>query len=471
MDTTRKMPAATLDPGAPLLRDEECERVVIGTMLSNSYDMEQLRQILTPECFYTPIYHDTYLAIMEIDSRGERPDFITVNAELAKRGVTVDIVALMEMSSCRVVGSVTSYAARLSDLATRRRFWEIAQKLMQGALTEIDDIADIQQSVKTDIDSIFTRADERIVSIAESSRQLLEHVSRNMSGERPITGTPTGFREIDSRGGLQRGDLLIIAGETSMGKSALATTIATNAVLSNEAVAYYSMEMSTIQLTARIIAGQSGISSSEMLFQQVSLDKFNHIAKGVDSVSHARLYFDDSASSSLDKIILSIRSMKARNDIGGVVIDFLQRLSFNTRYSTQEQAIGRAAQRLKDIAKELGIWVIALSQLSRNRDYPQPTLSRLRDSGQIEEAADTVILIYRPERVPRKPSLPAPFELYDTTGVAYIDVAKGRNIGTFQFLAHFDAPTTRFIDGDLSSFPKRGADPTAHHPTDDNPFL
>lgn len=469
MDSTRKQ-TPPVDPATPLLRDEECERVVLGSMMSNNYDMEQLRHILTPECFYTPLHHDIYLAIMAVDSRGDRPDMIIVNAELARQGVISDPLSLMEIASHAAVGSITTYAARLSDLATRRRFWEIAQKLMQGALTEIDDIADVQQSVKADIDGIFSRVDDRIVSIADSSKELLEHVSRNMHGEKPVTGTPTGFKEIDRRGGLQKQDLVIIAGETSMGKSALATTISANAVIHGEAVAYYSMEMSTMQLTARIVAGQSGVSSSEMLFQQVSIDKFSHIAKGVDAVRHARLYFDDSASSSLDKIILSIRSMKAKHDITGVVIDFLQRLSFNTRQTTQEQAIGRAAQRLKDIAKELDIWVIALSQLSRNRDYPQPTLNRLRDSGQIEEAADTVILIYRPERVPRSPSLPAPFEAYCTDGVAYIDVAKGRNIGTFSFLAHFDAPTTRFIDGDLSTFPKRGVDPTAHHPTDDNPF-
>lgn len=467
MDQTRKQPQP-VDASAPLLHDELCEKTVLGTIISNPYVYGQVRALLSEDYFYDPLRSDIYRALSAIDSRGERPDLITIPAELSKGGTEGGFETLVNLLEFAEVGDIDSHVRRLHDLSVRRRFWTISQKLMQGALTEIDDIADVQAEAKDAIDSVFSAADTHIVTLSETTGELLSHVARNMSESETITGTPTGFRELDSRGGMQGSDLVVIAGETSMGKSALALTVATNAALSGAPVAYYSLEMSSRQLTARIVAGRSGVSSSDMLFTRVSDTDFNRIALGVDRVRQARIYFDDSTTSSLDKICASIRTMHARHGIAGAVVDYLQILNLSSRNATREQVVAEAARRLKNLAVELDIWIIALSQLSRNRDYPQPTLSRLRDSGQIEEAADTVILVYRPERLPRKPSFPEPFSGYDIRGAAYIDVAKGRNTGTVQFLAHFDGPTTLFTDGELSTFPASGTVGTAA--ADDNPF-
>jgi replicative DNA helicase len=164
------------------------------------------------------------------------------------------------------------------------------------------------------------------------------------------------------------------------------------------------------------------------------------------------LFFDERSTSSLETILLSIRNMKLRYGINGAVVDYMQILNVNQKNNsyTREQAMGDAARRLKNLAKDLGIWIIALSQLSRNQQDPVPTVSRLRDSGQIHEAADVVMLIYRPEVYNR--TFPQPFDSLtdeECKGKAMIDVAKGRNIGIFKFLVEFNANTTHFIDMSL----------------------
>lgn len=156
--------------------------------------------------------------------------------------------------------------------------------------------------------------------------------------------------------------------------------------------------------------------------------------------------------------------MKMKYDITGIVVDYLQILNVNMRNTNKEQQMGDVARRLKNIAKELNIWVLALSQLSRNKEDPTPSMARLRDSGQIAEAADTVMLIYRPEFY-GKTSYPSGFNNVSVKGTALIDIAKGRNIGTMKFICGFNAPTTLFYD--LDSVPTNA---TAGTYNDDCPF-
>lgn len=470
MDTERT-DTRRLDMDAPLIHDELCERSVLGAVLTNRYALDDVRGILTAECFHDPFRRRVWTAISEMDAKGEQPDMVTVPARLAKDGEQCDPMAIVDLVSTASVSSVREHAARLLDLATRRRFWEISRILMQGALTETDEIEEVHSRAKEAIDAVFTSADSHVVSVKETAAELLEHVARNMSSESPISGTPTGFRMIDRNGGLQNGDLIVVAGETSQGKSALALNMAVNAASSGCPVACYSMEMSGRQLTARIVAGRTGIPSSDILFRKVDEQTFARIASGVDDAGRLPVYFDDSVSAKLEKICASIRSMKIKLGIGGAVIDYLQIINLAEKGATREQVVAAAARKFKNLALELGIWIVAISQLARNRDYPQPTMSRLRDSGQIEEAADVIILIYRPEKVPRSPSFPEPFEEYSTKDTALINVAKGRSTGTYSFLARFDGPTTRFIDTDLSEIPLRSRDTARTFDKDeDRPF-
>ena len=272
-------------------------------------------------------------------------------------------------------------------------------------------------------------------------------------------GTPTGFRELDSRGGLIPTDLIVIAGGMSQGKTSLATSIAVNAARAGRKVAFYSMEMDRRQICARILAEKTGASSRAILSGNLSDEQYARFKEAVADFPAAGLYCDDSSTSSLDSILASMRAMKARYGIDGAVVDYLQILNVNTksRSDSAEQILADAARRLKNIAKDLGIWVIALSQLNRNGAESQPpALSRLRSSGQIAEAADVVMLLWRPEAYGGNIRFPEPFDQCGTRGMAMVDVAKGRSMGTFRFLCGFDGETTRFYDVDRSDIPDFG---------------
>ena len=214
----------------------------------------------------------------------------------------------------------------------------------------------------------------------------------------------------------------------------------------NAPVAFYSMEMKKEQIAARMVSIASGIPSNEILFSKLDSGQLQRVDKGIAKVENYPVFFDDRSTSNIDTILASIRMMKAKYGIKGVVVDYLQILNVNMRGSNKEQQMGDAARRLKNIAKELDIWIIALSQLNRDSSNPVPSLARLRDSGQIAEAADMVILIYRPEVYGESKRFPEGFQGYETKGYALIDVAKGRNVGLVKFLVGFHSKTTNFFD-------------------------
>lgn len=270
-----------------------------------------------------------------------------------------------------------------------------------------------------------------------------------------MTGTPTGFGRFDSRsGGLQKSDLIVIAGETSSGKSSLALSIAGNAAAAGSRIAVYSLEMTVRQLTARMISSKSGVPSNAILYAHLDRTGIESVNNGIAGIEDYKLFFDDRSTSNIDNILSSIRYMKARYGIDGAIVDYLQILNVNMKGTNKEQQMGDVARRLKNLAKELDVWIIALSQMNRDNNSSIPTLARLRDSGQIAEAADIVMLIHRPEI--RGGSYPDSFKDVSTQGTAMIDVAKGRNVGIMKFICGFDAPTTTFYN--LDSYPSAHGD-------------
>ena len=235
----------------------------------------------------------------------------------------------------------------------------------------------------------------------------------------------------------------------SVKKTSLAIALALSAAKNGEGVAFYSMEMKKEQLAARMIAIESGVPSNNILYSQLSTEQFGLVDKGIGKIYGKPVYFDDRSNSNIDTILTSIRTMKLKYNISGAVVDYLQILSVNMKGSNTEQQMGEAARRLKNLAKDLDIWIVALSQLNRDMVNPIPSLARLRASGQIAEAADVVMLLYRPERYGK--FYPEPFQNARTDGTAMVDVAKGRNIGICKFIIGFDASTTHFYD--MDSFP------------------
>lgn len=446
----KKHNESTLTP----VKDSNCESIVIGTLLNNSKAIDSVRTILDEDCFTNETSAELYRAVKAVDGAGDDINLITVNAHLRKIDSAIGIAQLIEAQQMSTVGDLTGYALRLKELAMRRRMWIVGQTLVSAGTTESEDIDDVRQKAHEDITQLFGNAQSSMLTLAEAystlHRQMLDN--RNRGGG--AYGTPTGFPEIDRRGGLVKSDLLIVAGESSHGKTSLATAFILSAIQSGADVAMYSMEMTATQMAGRIAAMRSGVSAISISQSMLPVDKISAIDRSMSAIEMSRLHFDDRATSSIDNILASIRTMKIKYNIAGAVIDYLQILNVNRGHDfNKEQAMGDAARRLKNLAKDLNIWIIALSQLSRDKEKSEPDMNRLRDSGQIAEAADVVMLVWRPE-LKSGTSYSGEYSGISTSGTAMVNVAKGRNIGTFRFICGFDAKCTMFYP--LTELPKRG---------------
>lgn len=440
----------------------EAEKVVLGTIMAERTGLNDVRDILTPACFYDPFHRSIYKAILKIDSCGDRPDPIAVANEMSKTSPSIDVFKLSQIAGCHTF-DVYQHAALLHDKEKRRRFIEIGQTLENRAYLESEDIADILAETKEKLDGIFQTSQDSIYGINEAIKGVTKQMELNASDNRPLTGTPTGFSKIDCKsGGLQKSDLIVIAADTSSGKTSLSIAMTLSAAVHGDGVAFYSMEMKKEQIAARMISIESGIPANEIMYSRLLPDQFNQVDVGIGRIANKPVYFDDRSNSNIDTILSSIRTMKLKYGIYGAVIDYMQILSVNMKGGgNAEQQMGEAARRLKNLAKELDIWIIALSQLNRDNINPVPSIARLRASGQIAEAADIVMLIYRPELYNK--TYPDPFHNTNTLGTAMIDIVKGRNIGLTKFIVSFNAKTTHFkeFDGVLTAPPVGN---------DDNPF-
>lgn len=451
------------------LFDEECEVVVLSLLLSVKGALDEVRELLTLDCFYIEKHRDIYQSILNVANKGDEINIVSVMPELSKMESTVTPFELTSISGKYYDYNIYQYAARLHDLEKRRRFWKIGQYLVSSGLHEEEDIVDVLAKVKDELDNIFCDSASEVSTLYESIEGLYEIVNRNMQGNTPMNGTLTSFSMIDRKGGIQPSDLVIVAGATSQGKTSFVSSIVLTAVKSGSKVAFYSMEMTKQQLTARLVSVESGIPANELLYGKLNNEKLSLLDKGVGVLYKncgKGLFFDDRSTSNIDMIISSIRSMKIKYGVNGAVIDYLQILNVNMKGTNKEQQMGEVARRLKNLAKELNIWIIALSQLNRDSQNPEPTTDRLRDSGQIAEAADTVILIYRPE-VFGKP-YPKPFEKYSTKGTAMINISKGRNIGIGRFLCGFDCNTAHFYP--LNNIPLASENIASAGSKNDNPW-
>lgn len=432
MDTTPN----ELLPQAP-----EAEKVVLGTLLSDSNVLNEIRDILPVEAFYITRNQEIYQSILNVADRGEHIDIITVLNECRKMKMDIMPYDIAELSSNHS-NFVSDHVAILVEKYKRRKLFELCAYGHSQSFSEESDINEVMAKMRELMDGVTSSNRDSIYTIRDAVEAVYQNIDRNMTGKSTLTGSPTGFGLFDKRsGGLQTSDLIIIAADSSQGKTSLAIKLAMNCGCP---VAFYSMEMKKEQIAARMISIESGVPSNEILYSRLASDQIQLIDKGVSRVLDVPVYFDDRSTSNIETILSSIRMMVIKYGIKGVVVDYLQILNVNMKGANKEQQMGDVARRLKNIAKELDIWVIALSQLSRDNQNPVPSLTRLRDSGQIAEAADMVILIYRPEIYGKK--YPDEFSEKSTEGTAMIDVAKGRNIGLMKFIVGFDARTTNFYE-------------------------
>ena len=396
------------------MNDPKAEQYVIGSLLVDPTAYTLVSQYLDEDCFYDPMCRDIWKAVDNMGKQGMPIDVISVSAELSKQKSNVTALDLMNISA-QIASSahVEYHAIRLQDLGRRRKLWVVGQQLSKVGLSEEILTADAHQEAIESIGGVFEKADG-VFTLDDAMNSLNEIMVKNATVGGVTTGTKTGMERFDEKGGLQKSDLIIVAGETSQGKTSLALCMTRHAIENGAKVAFYSMEMTKEQLTARLLSAKTNIPANNILYSgSLAPSEIRMIDDARGKLPGENLFFDDKSTSNIDSILLSIRMLKMQKDIDGAVVDYLQILNVNSRSTSfsREQAMGDAARRFKNLAKELNIWIIALSQLSRDSNCPEPNLNRLRDSGQIGEAADVVILVYRAEYYNR--AYPAPFDNKD----------------------------------------------------------
>lgn len=425
--------------------DLQLEEAVLGALIIDKQDRYEALSLLTEGCFFDPVCRQIYQTIVELNREGDTIDMLTISNKLIDKINPSKLVELtMRVGSA---AHVIDYSRKLYEFFMRREFLRIANRLQAKVYDYRADVERIVDEAQSDMLKLLKFDTANVATIDSVVEGVFDVMLRNLESDAPLSGIGTGLTELDKHsGGLQPTDLVVVAGETSQGKTSLALTIASNAALKYGAkVAFYSLEMGKTQLGARLMAQQTGVSSKAMLTHKLDRGLIPIINNNTYKLCNASIYFDDSSTTNIDSILRSIRAMKAKYGINLVVVDYLQLVSSSSKNTSREQQVAEVARSLKNIAKDLNICVIALSQLRRSEN-PVPTLSRLRDSGQIEEAADIVMFTYRPESYGKQ--YDEELRAYDPRGSALIDVAKGRNIGTHKFVLSFKKELTLYKDYD-----------------------
>ena len=372
------------------------------------------------------------------------------------------------------------FASQIYDLALLRALIGVGRDLVEGALDTSEDVAPLAQIERAE-SSLYSVAEEggadgKAKSFAEATKEALEVAERALNSGGHLSGFTTGLESLNAKiGGLHKSDLMIVAGRPGMGKSSLATNIAFAAARrfirdvedgiepeksAGAPVALFSLEMSSDQLATRILAEESGISSENLRMGKISQQEFRQLARAAAELQSLPLYIDDTPGLTIAALRARARRLKRQKGIGIVVVDYLQLLQGSGKGSAGDnrvQEISEISRGLKQLAKELNVPVIALSQLSRaveQREDKRPQLSDLRESGSIEQDADMVLFIYREDYylAAKQPAEDHPDfaawqeEMGRAYGRAEVIVAKQRHGSTGKVRLKFDSRITKFSD-------------------------
>jgi replicative DNA helicase len=390
----------------------EAEQAVIGSILVSNDIFDEISTIISSINFYDPMHQKIFEAIESLIYKGMLANPITLKNyfedEKDDLNVPEYLVKITKFSTS--VRQAVEYSKIIYDMFVRRELIKISEQTIDSAkLNELD--TNGQTIIENSERLLFDLAEKgsfnsSLIKFDEAMKQTIEMASAAYKNEEGIVGVPTGLRDLDDKlGGLHQSDLIIIAGRPSMGKTSLATNIAFNAAQKlqesgkKSSIAFFSLEMSSEQLSTRIISEQARISSNDIRRGRISDEQFDKFLETSKNIAELPLYIDETPAISIAAMSNRARRIKRLFGLDMIVVDYIQ-LMRGTTYNKdgRVQEISQITQGLKAIAKELGVPVVALSQLSRQveqRDDHKPQLADLRESGSIEQDADVVMFVYR----------------------------------------------------------------------------
>jgi replicative DNA helicase len=425
----------------------EAEEAVLGSLLIDPDAIIHLSTFLKPVDFYIERHAWVYEAINDLHERREPADLVTLSDELERRGQLGEIGGAAYLTSL-INATPTSihaeyYARIVERTAVLRRLIDAAGKIAQLAYQDTDDV-----------DAVVDRAEEIIFGISERRverdlrpiRQVLDayydRIEYLYQHQGEIIGIPTGLADLDKLlGGLQRSDMVVMAGRPGMGKTSLALSMALQAARQRQKrVAIFSLEMSDEQLVQRLVSAETGIDSQRLRLGNIKPDEWPTFYQAIRLLSETSIFIDDTPAITALELRAKARRLHAEHGLDLLIVDYLQLMSGGTRSENRQQEISFISRSIKGLARELNIPILALSQLSRqveSRADKRPLLSDLRESGSIEQDADVVLFIYRDEVYNPDTEFP---------NIAEIIVSKHRSGPTGIFSVYFKKHLAQFVD-------------------------
>ena len=389
--------------------DAQAEQAVLGSMLVDKDAILTVIEILLPEDFYRPEHQEIYSAMLDLYNKNEPVDLLTLKAQLELRGKYDTINGFEYLVSLNnpmySIANVESYAKIVEEKSVLRKLISSSNEISKLSYEGNESAQDILEKAEKNVFAIGEGKSEKTYKfLKDTLKTTLDNIEENAKREGGLVGLTSGFNDLDNMTlGFCPGQLIIVAARPGMGKSAFMLNIATNAALkANAAVVYFSLEMSKDELTGRILASETLVDSQKIRSGKLDDTDWINLTNGYDALSNAKILLDDSVGYSPMELRARCRRLKMEHDIKLIVVDYLQLMNAGkTGNNSRQQDISEISRSLKMLAKELGVPIIAASQLSRapeqRSDDHRPMLSDLRESGSIEQDADMVIFIYRDE--------------------------------------------------------------------------
>ncbi len=489
-------------PQSPSLpANVEAEAALLGALMIDNRIVEDVQIRLKAHHFFEPLHGRIYDAVLRLNDKNMIANPVTLRPlfeadEAMKEVGGPAFLAQLTGSGAAVIGA-RDFAAQIYDLALLRALVGVGREMVEGALDTSEDVAPLAQIERAETE-LYRVAEEggsegKVKSFSDATKEAIKNIEVALNNGGHLSGITTGLDGVNAKiGGLHRSDLTILAGRPGMGKTSLATNMAFAAAQryqrdiedgiepaksAGAAVAFFSLEMSADQLATRILAEQSGISSENLRTGNISRQEFQQLARASGELSSLPLYIDDTPGLTIAALRTRSRRLKRQKNIGMIVVDYLQLLSGSGKGSSGDnrvQEISEISRGLKQLAKELHLPVLALSQLSRaveQREDKKPMLSDLRESGSIEQDADIVLFVFREDyyvaaREPKRAMDGDDAKVFEAHeqwqrdmervyGMAELIVAKQRHGSTGKVRMRFDARVTKFSDAaDESHLPE-----------------
>ncbi|NEY73126.1 replicative DNA helicase [Bacillus mesophilus] len=414
----------------------EAEQAVLGAVFLEPSSLTTASEILIPEDFYRASHQRIFNVMLSLNEKGEPVDLVTVTSELADLKLLEEIGGVSYLSdlanSVPTAANIEYYAKIVEEKSILRRLIRTATSIVTDGYARDDEVDVLLNEAEKGILDVSRRKNsssfQNIKDVLVDAYDNIE-LLHNRVGD--ITGIPTGFRELDRMtAGFQRNDLIIVAARPSVGKTAFALNIAQNvATKTDENVAIFSLEMGAQQLVMRMLCAEGNINAQNLRTGKLTSEDWGKLTMAMGSLSNAGIYIDDTPGVKINEIQSKCRRLKQESGLGMILIDYLQLIQGNGRAGeNRQQEVSEISRSLKQLARELEVPVIALSQLSRGveqRQDKRPMMSDIRESGSIEQDADIVAFLYRDDYYDKES---------EAKNIIEIIIAKQRNgpVGTVE---------------------------------------